>query len=299
MTRIVLIVDGGGIRGIIPARVLVELRARLGRPLHEVVDLAVGTSTGGIIALGLAAGLEPSDMLALYVERGARIFKKHWSRRLRNFGWLTAMNQYPAGPLEEELKHVFGDAWLDALERYVMVVAFDPATQTPVLLRSWMREAHEWRVWEAARVTSAAPSYFRHYRRLWDGGVAHNAPVVWAWRAGRKLFPDDRLLMLSFGTGDPTRPIDPDRVKSKTQAATVIIPAMTNAHGHAAQLFLDGLDVPECAGRHRFQCRLELASDDLDDASPGNIQALLNEAELLIETRSDEIDQVVAQLKEN
>ena len=80
----ILSIDGGGIRGIFPAAVLAGLEAQYtsGRPISDFFDLVAGTSTGGIIALGLGAGYSAADMLALYVDRGGEIFPPFPQTRL-------------------------------------------------------------------------------------------------------------------------------------------------------------------------------------------------------------------------
>jgi patatin-like phospholipase/acyl hydrolase len=85
----VLAVDGGGIRGIIPAVILGELQKRLTRKLWQTFDLIAGTSTGGIIALGLGTACNngkpysPDQLLNLYLQNGSAIFKKSWLTSLR------------------------------------------------------------------------------------------------------------------------------------------------------------------------------------------------------------------------
>src|SRR5689334_24238683 len=80
----VLAIDGGGIRGIIPAIILADIQKRLGRNLHQVFDLIAGTSTGGIIALGIGTASNagqpytPEELVKLYVENGPAIFKKNF-----------------------------------------------------------------------------------------------------------------------------------------------------------------------------------------------------------------------------
>src|SRR5438309_1838047 len=70
----VLALDGGGVRGIFAAALLAGLEADTGRPVLDHFDLVVGTSTGGIIALGLGAGLSPREVLDFYVEEKMKIF---------------------------------------------------------------------------------------------------------------------------------------------------------------------------------------------------------------------------------
>src|SRR5580700_7112905 len=72
----ILSIDGGGIRGIFPAAVLAGLERRFtgGRSIANYFDLIAGTSTGGILALGLGAGYNASDLLELYTLRGCEVF---------------------------------------------------------------------------------------------------------------------------------------------------------------------------------------------------------------------------------
>ena len=78
----VLAIDGGGIRGIIPAVILAEIQTRLGMDLFKAFDLIAGTSTGGIIALGIGTACKntgpysPGELLDLYVQNGPAIFRK-------------------------------------------------------------------------------------------------------------------------------------------------------------------------------------------------------------------------------
>ena len=81
----VLSIDGGGIRGIVPLRIISEIERRLGRPLTDAIDLAAGTSTGGIIAAGLSMRdpkrpdqprYKAKDLEQFYHHDGPDIFRK-------------------------------------------------------------------------------------------------------------------------------------------------------------------------------------------------------------------------------
>src|SRR5438309_1051265 len=74
MTRRVLCIDGGGIKGVFPASFLSKIEEAVGSPVADYFDLIVGTSTGGIIALGLGLGLRASDLLRFYQDHGPTIF---------------------------------------------------------------------------------------------------------------------------------------------------------------------------------------------------------------------------------
>jgi predicted acylesterase/phospholipase RssA len=74
--RRILTIDGGGVRGIIPAVLLTELERRTGRPTREVFDFVAGTSTGAVLAAGIAAGIPAATLVELYAERSPRIFRR-------------------------------------------------------------------------------------------------------------------------------------------------------------------------------------------------------------------------------
>src|SRR5437879_994464 len=110
----VLSVDGGGIRGIIPALLLAAIEAQTKRPICELFDLIAGTSTGGIIALGLTKpgeGGKPeksaSDVVKLYEEEGAEIFPQTFFTGL-HIGALRGP-KYPAAGIDATLEKYFGD----------------------------------------------------------------------------------------------------------------------------------------------------------------------------------------------
>src|SRR5580692_8285118 len=73
----ILSLDGGGIRGVFPAAFLAKLEEHLQHPVGSYFDLIAGTSTGGIIAIGLGLGLTANEILRLYEDRGAAIFDQH------------------------------------------------------------------------------------------------------------------------------------------------------------------------------------------------------------------------------
>ena len=73
--RTILSIDGGGVRGIIPLACLVRLESRLGRPCREIFDMAAGTSTGAVIAAGIALGVSARGLLALYRELATEAFQ--------------------------------------------------------------------------------------------------------------------------------------------------------------------------------------------------------------------------------
>src|SRR5215216_918932 len=109
----VLSIDGGGIRGIIPAMILAEIERRTGKRIWELFSLIAGSSTGGIIALGLTKPLEDgqpytaADLVGLYETEGEHIFSRAVWHRARAVGNVFE-EKYPSTGVEEVLERYFG-----------------------------------------------------------------------------------------------------------------------------------------------------------------------------------------------
>lgn len=210
----ILSLDGGGLRGTFTAAVLAKwddmLKAGGGNDLISHFDLVAGTSTGAILAIGLALGLKPSDILDFYTTKGPNIFPKN--RKLRH--WLKS--KHDSATLRELLTGVYGDKTLasDSLCRLVIPTVrakqgqaeaiVTPHSPRIVLLIVDMSAV------DAALASSAAPTYFDEstwegavsIETFLDGGVWANNPVLPALaEAVRYLkIPLDRIDVLSIGT---------------------------------------------------------------------------------------------------
>ncbi|MBP7829844.1 MAG: patatin-like phospholipase family protein [Kiritimatiellae bacterium] len=212
----ILSLDGGGIRGLLAAILLERLEQAVPGWL-ERVELLAGTSTGGILALGLAHGLSPSDLRELYEKKGREIFDDSWLDDLRDLGRLVGA-EYGNRNLARELTRLFGDTRLEDLEKRVLIPAFDLDNEKPDPgQRSWAPKFfHNFSgpdsdgaqpVWKVALYTSAAPAYFPSVDGYIDGGVAANNPAMAALaqtrdrRAFARPPPLDSVVLLSMGTG--------------------------------------------------------------------------------------------------
>ncbi len=317
MTRCVrvLSIDGGGIRGIIPAMVLAEMEALTGRRVSEVFDLVCGTSTGGILALGLAKpgpGGGPhytaAEMVALYEAEGERIFSQSWLERRLKVRRL-AQQKYSAGGIEEVLRRYFGDARLSEAVTDVLITAYETERRSPFLFRSRRarREAdYDFPMREAARATSAAPTYFppsklgaggpREYFSLIDGGVYANNPAMCGYVEAATVYPDrEDVLLVSLGTGQLSRPLRYQDVSAWGLArwAQPLLDVVWDGVSSTVDYQLQQLLPPGSDGTRRywrFQARLDEAACVMDDVRPGNLRALKLEAEALLRDRRVELE---------
>lgn len=209
----VLSLDGGGIRGLFTAELLDRL-VRQHPPLLRRIDLIGGTSTGGILALGLAAGHSPRRLADFYYQRARQVFAQHWVRRLRPLRRLVRA-QYPRTGLESLLAEVLGDLTLADLTKRVVISSYDlarghPANGRPKFFHNFdpkdgvVGDGHE-RAADVALRTSAAPLLFPSYQGYIDGGVVANNPAMCtlaqALHPGSAAQTLSQVALLSVGTG--------------------------------------------------------------------------------------------------
>ena len=300
----VLAIDGGGIRGLIPALVLTELERRSGRRVFEMFDLIAGTSTGGILACALCApeALPASELVALYEEEGPTIFDRSVFQRIRSGEGLLD-EKYDSGALDRALHRFLSDKRLSEAKPDILVPAYDTAAPGPYFFKS--RKAREkpeedFALSEVARATSAAPTYFEPSalgkRSLVDGGVFAVNPAMSAFAEVLRHSPGEEIRLLSLGTGERTRKRTFEEIKDWGLIAwarpilEVVFDGVSDAVDYQLRHALD-------EGRYwRLQVELSQASDDLDDAGELNLRRLRRHAEDLIEAESTTIDAILAAL---
>jgi patatin-like phospholipase/acyl hydrolase len=307
MSRInVLSIDGGGIRGIIPAFILAAIEDRVGLELHQTFDLIAGTSTGGIIALGIGTRAKngrpyrPADLVELYVANGPQIFKKDLLTPIKSL----LGPKYAPDALESVLLSYFGDTELDSALTPLLISSYDLQGEVPFFFKSHRIAAdptYNWKARAIARATSAAPTFFPplHLHRdgedrgLVDGGVFVNNPAIAAYAEARNLYPDATdFLIVSVGTGDRDDKITYRKAKGWGLLgwARQIVPVMMDSVSEAVDYELDGVFGVAAAGRHfRLQSRLTIASNEMDDTSLENLQNLKAEAAKVLQDEAGRI----------
>ncbi|GHF71421.1 hypothetical protein similar to Patatin [Seohaeicola zhoushanensis] len=240
----ILTIDGGGIRGTFPAAFLANLEEDLPEPIGRYFDLISGTSTGGIIAIGLALGMKAADILKLYEEKGPTIFAQTrtgvpgWlERRLRSGKRLWAP-KYDAEPLRLALQEVLGARKLGEAQTRLVVPAWHPQTQGVYIFKT----AHHGRLKtdykelavDAAMATAAAPTFFAQHVTandvgLVDGGIWANNPIGIAVveAIGTLGWPPDQIKVLSVGC------LEDIKIVREAYGAAQIVPQL-------ASLFMAG-----------------------------------------------------------
>ncbi len=320
----ILALDGGGMRGLLAARVVQSLEMRTRMPACRMFDLIAGTSTGGILALGLAKpGVGPrpeysaTDLVDLYRTHGPAIFRRSLWHALITLGGLAGP-KYPAGNVEAVLRRYFGEARVTEALTSVLVTSYDTAAARPYFFKSyrpasaWAFEGaqnfHDYLMWQAARATAAAPTYFPPFRlapieqgaadkSLLDGGVFANSPTLCALADAFRMFRavERPFLVVSVGTGNDQLRLTYDRVKGRgllrwaVPILNIVFDGVSDAVDYQAA---------EMADRYyRFQ--EEAVAEELDDASPDTIQRLLAAADDLIARNDSVLGRLANELRRN
>jgi hypothetical protein len=345
----ILSIDGGGIRGLIPARLVQELETRLQRPIQQAFDLIAGTSTGGLLALGF--NHRGADGQPLSGKAGVKLYLDNAQRIFGDPRWSLEQLRYPkydAKGLEAALADTFGDALLsDALgEVLVPTYALDPPPPppdhgrhlpNPFFFKTWKTRSprrrtqtpeqkdRDFRMRDAARATSAAPTYFEPAQIAsvsaksyfcCDGGVFANNPAMCAIASARELLhargeaATRPIYMVSLGTGKQEKLIPPDetwwgwgKVGWIPDVLEVMFDGMADTVDYQVQRELahQSGTAPDGGFYHRFQPYLTPDADGypataFDDVEEKNLKALIDTAERLIGDQAAAISTVVTDL---
>lgn len=218
----ILSLDGGGVRGLFVAAALAALEEDLELRLVDHFDLIVGTSTGGILALGLGAGIPPAEILRFYQQHKDEIFRN--PLRWRGVRALVRA-KYPSRRLEQPLRAVFGRRLLGESRVPLVIPAYNIGESAVYLFKTphheRLRRDHRVPMWQVAMATAAAPTFFPAFRlpagrdRLVDGGLWANNPAMVGVTEAVSMFGAKlaHIRVLSVGTlsSSATRPAKADK----------------------------------------------------------------------------------------
>lgn len=335
----VLAIDGGGIRGVIPAVLLDRLdqlaqakllnKNKAPQPIARLFDIVVGTSTGGIIATGIAAPkdgtpraarMSPRDLVDLFTRRGQEVFPNSGSR-LRRIRALFGP-KYDAAPIERILTEYLGDTQLSQAITNLLVTSYNLETRDVKFFKCRRHvtparaEDRDYLLRDVVRATSAAPTYFppayisaigtSAKEELTDGGVYVNNPALCGYIEALKLYsrqgekPD--VLVVALGTGNARQSYPYGQVKGwgflgwgNPRKGLPILSVMMDGQSEDVDYHLGYLLNAVGAPKRFYRFDTELpkyVSHELDDSTPANIAALEGLASELANTRAADLETV-------
>tara|TARA_R110001583_G_scaffold87175_2_gene227795 strand:+ start:176 stop:1174 length:999 start_codon:yes stop_codon:yes gene_type:complete len=213
----ILSIDGGGIRGVFPAAFLASLEEHIDQPIGSYFDLIAGTSTGGIIALGLGLGKTASEIQDLYEIQGPTIFGQgkgsFWDTvsTLSRSARRIVKHKHGSEALQNALEGVFGGNKIGHSRTRLIVPAWHAENKEVYIFKTAhherLRTDYKCSALDAAMATAAAPTYLKPHQtkeglELVDGGVWANNPVGVAVieAVGLLGWPSNQIKVLSVGT---------------------------------------------------------------------------------------------------
>ena len=293
------------------------------KAIADCFDLIAGTSTGGILALGLAKPgpdgwpqYRAQDLADLYLREGGRIFHEGAWRHLTNpMGIRT--EKYPVDGIEAVLAAYFGETRLKDALTEVLVTAYDIEKRDPFFYRSRrarLDPRYDVPMRVAARATSAAPTYFEPAKVEWpgdrdvlvDGGVFANNPAMCAFAEAWPLLrdgarPEEEVLLVSLGTGQYIRPFRYEDAKDWGVAGwakpilDVIFDGVSDTVDYQLrQILPPGTD--GAARYYRFQAKLDAGLNEMDDTAPDHLEGLHRMAEGILTTQAREMETLARRL---
>jgi len=333
-TRI-LSIDGGGIRGIIPGTILIYIENKLkevsGNPnarIADYFDLIAGTSTGGILSCCYLIKNKTNDnpkytasqIVDLYLEYGEEIFKNSLFHKIKSGGGILD-EKYPKKGMQKVLKEYMGDALLSELLKPTLITAYEIEKRKAHFFTQHdaVKSGNNFLVREVAESTASAPTYFECARikddlnrdyTLVDGGLFANNPTLCAYAEARNLFRKEDtqsavtasdMLILSLGTGSNKKIYPYNKAKNWGLAEWVkpVIDIMMSGVAETVDYQVRQIyDAIGCPDQYvRIEATLpNSVNNEMDDASPKNMQALKAHGEVLTETYKKEIDEFVKKL---
>lgn len=288
----ILTIDGGGIRGLIPAIWLAQFEDDLrehGSSLQSSFDLICGTSTGSILAAAIANGISMHQVVSLFEDDGPKIFKTRRSI-FTKFMINTKYARYASEALELALKSELGNKQMHDAVPDLCITGYDIENRRTILFRSYDRSTRDVHIWEACLASSSAPTYFppamisigKSKHIVVDGGVVANNPSALAIaesvaiKRRKSLSPDLDLSIVSLGTGSSTRNLAPKRKSPQGwydwagPILDVMFDGSSSISDHISKQILD----PTKYVRLNFEMIRGSGSDDLDNVAPYNLEAL-------------------------
>jgi len=296
----ILAIDGGGVRGILPATLLRQLEIEAGQPISQLFDLIAGTSTGAILGAMLALPKESesnepkfsaNDGIKLYLDKSPYIFKTTLLRRIRTLSGL-ANAQYSNANKRKVIEEYIGDMKITDLLVDILVPSFDIREGKPYFFKTSkaMQDSNcNFKVADVLDATSCAPTFFPPhkvvgydapeqygYRSFVDGALTANSPALCALAEAYHNYDvdPDNTVLVSLGCGDGGVGVDHEQAKSwgGLNWAPFFPNVMLSSSVNTVHYQLGNVVPPN--HYFRVQTEIPVAHSDIDNVSEANLKWL-------------------------
>lgn len=319
----ILSIDGGGIRGIIPAKILTHIEEKIEDNLYKYFDIIAGTSTGGLIALGLSTPQKYQqkpkyrayDLWNMYKTRGNDIFSNDIGYSLYSgFGLWGA--RYSNSGIKSVTKEYFGNKMLSDCLTNILITSYGIKADHPVYFTNYKAiqnpDSWDYKLYDIAQATGAAPTFFNpvplvnkkmEKHILVDGGVVRNNPTSATISYAKQLYPNaEQYNILSLGTG---RIITENKFTNagllhwSTNIIEYMMDGSSESTHYELQEGFDGMKNSEL-GKKSLYCRIQpiITKEyaDMTNYSSKNLKKLEEYADIVMKKEKDKINNFIDQI---
>jgi uncharacterized protein len=319
-TITVLVVDGGGIRGIIPAHVLKYIEKKSGQPISKLFDLMGGTSTGTIILSGLAAPdkegkprFTASEELNFYNNEIPKLLQAEWYHSLLTADGLFSPS-LNSSVIEQQLRDGLGPktAMRDSLTN-VFFNAYSVDPDQPITFTSWGPNS-DYLMYQVVLGATATPGMFSPVKvhnveekksyKLVDGAIYVNNPSTLAYVEATKLFGHKKMVMVSIGTGRLVK--DYSFANSaqwgllqwlaRSRAVNLLVAAENEFSTDQVSSMIQAMHREKEVKFYRLNIEIPASLSDPMDASPENVKLLNKVGKKLVEKNKKRLDKIISEL---
>lgn len=302
----VLSLDGGGIRGVIHTEFLRAIEERLGKKTHNIFNLAAASSTGALVAFGLLTPkntiidkplFSTSEIADFYSDRGNEIFEpvsysNSGFRKMLSSAFGLLAPRYKTSTYEQICQDIFADKKLSDLliPTYITGLEINSGKGAYMFssVKARKKSKNDYELWQVARATSAAPTYFKsmelqqkesdNHLNFWDGGLYANNPALLALMEAQEYFDEPnphKFVVVSLGLGEAVTKINGERGQSLG-----IINGGSDIMNHmfAAQNSMTEKYLKKMLKNNYIRLNVDLDEVSIDDTSESYIQYLKDAA---------------------
>jgi predicted patatin/cPLA2 family phospholipase len=291
----ILSIDGGGIRGLVPALILAELEEKTGRLCSELFDLVGGTSTGAILTAGISIGIPCKEIAKIYIERGEEIFTKN-----KGSWWKFLINEkYTNKGLNNVMKEFLNDITFKETKVHALMTAYDIENRQNVVFSS--RLSRDIKLLDGAIASACAPTYFEPHLvggiACIDGGASgmNNPALICLDEAVNSFNDAEDPFLFSLGTGSFEKSIPYDKAKNwgVSQWIRPLIDVMMDGSSEMVHQSLSNF----CTNYHRIQFSISSRKiAKMDDASKFHLDQLQGLARMTIQKENKRLNFIASKL---
>lgn len=312
----ILSIEGGGVYGILPAHVLQYIEQKSGKPIAELFDMIMGTSTGSLLSVLLTIPgdsnkpkYSASDALAIYKNQGKMIFYSPWYHRILTLNGLIGP-KYMTTERMEVFRDYLGDTYFDQLLNNVVIPAYGVKQRSPLLFMNWQQAGVPDMNFAVADLLMGAvspPGFFpsvvfgsqKDRFLLADGAVFANNPDLAAVLIAMKMYPKKKYILVSLGTGKVER----DTVSSSEvvdwgdlQWSEEILPVLMDGTMKFNNLLLEK-SFPFPIDVYYFNTQISSFKREIDNINPLNLESLNQIGDRLVEENQKKLDELIPKLE--